>query len=67
MTALHQFLAVDAMLVVLAVHAWLADRRRQRRRNVDSVGIINWVTVFVLAILVLLFAVVLTLKEWLAN
>ncbi len=67
MTALYQFLAVDAVALCLAIYAWIADRRRHQRRAVGSVSFVNWITVFVLAILVLLFAVVLTLKEWLGG
>lgn len=67
MTPLHQFLVADALTFSLAAYAWIADHRRQRRRDIDRVGMINWVTFFVFAILLMLFAIVLTLKEWLRS
>ena len=32
--------------VLLAVVAWIGDRRRQRRSNPDAVGFMPWIAVF---------------------
>lgn len=45
-------LAVAALVaVLLAVVAWLGDRRRVRRKNPDAVGFMPWTSVFFWALL----------------
>lgn len=36
-------------LVVLAMLAWLGERRRMRRSHIDAVGFVPWTTISVLA------------------
>lgn len=35
--------------LLLALIAWLGERRRSRRKHVDAVGCMPWTTLFVLA------------------
>lgn len=37
--------------LALAIFAGLGDRRRKRRANLDSVGLVDWPTVQVLALI----------------
>lgn len=39
-------LLAGAAAVLVAVIAWLADRRRARRRDADAVGFMPWTTLF---------------------
>ncbi len=47
-------------LVVVSV---LADRRRQRRRDIEAVGIVPWPLITILSVLVALFAIAFAIKD----
>lgn len=49
--------------VLVALLAWLGERRRMRRSDPDAVGFMPWGTVFVLALFALLIAAVFLLRE----
>lgn len=51
---------IGGIAVALAVLAWLGDRRRMKRRDLDRVGFMPWTSVFFFALLaaVLLLGVV---------
>jgi hypothetical protein len=48
----------------LAALAWLADRRRMRRSDPDSVGFVPWTVVFFWACLAALLMLALGAREW---
>ena len=66
MTLLQQFFAADGLTFSLAIYAWIADRRQLRRRNLESVGLVPWVTVFFLALIATILMGGLTIREWFA-
>ncbi|EQB13918.1 MAG: hypothetical protein K0R64_2689 [Novosphingobium lindaniclasticum] len=51
---------IGGIAVALAVIAWLGDRRRMKRRDLDRVGFMPWTSVFFFALMaaVLLLGVV---------
>lgn len=49
--------------VLVAIIAWLGERRRMRRSNPDAVGFMPWGTVFVLALFVVLISAVFILRD----
>lgn len=52
--------AVGGLAALLAVVAWIGDRRRMKRSDLDSVGFMPWTSVFFFALMaaVLLLGVV---------
>lgn len=53
--------------VVIAALAWNGDRRRQRRRNLDRVGLMPWTPVFFIALLAAIVLLSLAAQAWLAD
>ncbi len=60
-------LATGLVALALALFAWLADRRRMRRRNLDAVGIMPWAAIFFWALLVACVALGVVARGWLAG
>ena len=60
-------IAGGIMSVILAVYAKRAEKRRLRRRNLDSVGLVPWDSVFVLSLLGAFVLLSLALKAWFAS
>jgi hypothetical protein len=48
----------------LAVVAWLGDRRRHRRRDIDRVGFMPWTPIFFWALLAALLLLGLSARAW---
>lgn len=59
-------LAGFAAAIVAAV-AWIADRRRIRRSNLDKVGWMPWTGLFFWALMVAVILVGLAAREWAAG
>lgn len=60
-------LAVGTVAAMIAVGAWLGDRRRMRRDRPDAVGFMPWRDVFFWALLVAVVALGLGGRAWLAT
>ena len=56
--------AIALTAVALAALAWLADRRRMRRRDPDAVGWMPWTAVFFWALVVACVAGGLAVQAW---
>jgi len=67
MTALAQLTSAALLSLVLAIYAWFADRRMLRRRNLERVGLVPWVTVFFLALIGSILIGGLAIREWFAS
>ena len=52
--------AIGGLAALVAAAAWIGDRRRMKRRDLDSVGFMPWTSVFFFALMaaVLLLGVV---------
>ena len=59
--------AGGAIAVVLAIIAWLGDRRRMRRSDPDAVGFMPWTAVFFWALLSACILLGLAAKQWFAG
>jgi hypothetical protein len=60
-------LTLGLTAVSLALWAWLADRRRVRRKLMDEVGWMPWTPVFFVALMVAVIALGLAARAWLAG
>jgi len=52
-------------LLILALVAGIAERRRSRRKSIDAVGWVPWLTVFFLAFFPGVILMVFAVKGWL--
>ena len=64
MTTLAQLISSAAFSLALAIYAWFADQRMLRRRNLERVSMIPWVTVFFLALIASILIGGLAIREW---
>ena len=53
--------------LVLAVAAWLGDRRRIRRRDPDAVGFMPWTGLFFFALFAACILLGLAIRDWIAG
>jgi hypothetical protein len=60
------FATAGAICAVLAFIAWLGDRRRVRRRDLERVGFMPWTGVFFVALVGALIMLGLAGREWIA-
>jgi apolipoprotein N-acyltransferase len=56
-----------AAFLLLALFALLAEWRRERRKNIDRVGLVPWSTIFVLCAFVGAGLLVTAVKGWLTG
>lgn len=62
-----QIAAASFVAVLVALVAWLGDRRRMRRTRPDAVGFMPWTGLFVWAMLAACILLGLTARAWLAR
>ena len=67
MLGLENLRAIALTAVALAALAWLADRRRMRRRDPDAVGWMPWTAVFFWALVVACVAGGLAVQAWVSG
>lgn len=61
-----RFLATaGALAALLAFVAWIGDRRRMKRRNLDSVGFMPWTTIFFWSLLAAVLLLGISGRAWL--
>ena len=60
-------LGLGGMAMLVALLAWLGDRRRMRRSDPDAVGFMPWTAVFFWATFAACILLGLGAREWLAN
>lgn len=68
MFQLSEPLALTGMAAaVIAIGAWLGDRRRMRRTNLDNVGFMPWTAIFFVALLAAIVLLGLAGRDWFAR
>ncbi len=63
----HPLAIGGGIALVVAIIAWLGDRRRMRRSDPDAVGFMPWTGVFFWALLAAIVLLGLAVKAWLAG
>jgi hypothetical protein len=58
---------VGAMAVLVAVVAWIGDRRRMKRRDIERVGFMPWTSVFFFALMAAVLLLGVVGRDWLAK
>lgn len=51
----------------VAALAWIGDRRRMKRRNLDNVGFMPWTTVFFIALMGAVLLLGISGKDWFSH
>ena len=62
-----ELVAAGCAALIVAIAAWLGDRRRMRRSQPDAVGFMPWRDVFFWALLAAIMLLGLAAKAWLAG
>ena len=62
-----ELLSAASVALLLAVIAWLGDRRRMRRSDPDAVGFMPWTGVFFWALLAACVLLGLAAKDWVSG
>lgn len=58
---------IGAVAAVLAILAWVQDRRRVRRGDLDQVGFMPWTAIFFWALMAAVLLLGLSARIWLAE
>jgi len=61
------YLVPGSAAAAIALVAWIADRRRLRRNNLDAVGFMPWTTVFFCALFAACILLGLGARAWIAG
>ncbi|KPH58740.1 hypothetical protein ACLIMP_10125 [Novosphingobium aerophilum] len=59
--------AVGGVAALFAVIAWIGDRRRMKRRDLDRVGFMPWTTVFFFALMLAVLLLGVAGRDWFAG
>ncbi|AIT78784.1 hypothetical protein [Novosphingobium pentaromativorans] len=63
-----RFLATaGAVAAFIAAVAWIGDRRRMKRRNLDRVGFMPWTTIFFWSLLAAILLLGISGRAWLGG
>lgn len=63
-----RFLAIaGGFAALIAITAWIGDRRRMRRRDLDRVGFMPWTTIFFWSLLAAAVLLGLSGRAWLGG
>lgn len=60
----YPLVVAGALALLVALAAWLGDRRRMRRSDPDAVGFMPWTTVFFWAVLAALVVLGAAVQQW---
>ena len=58
----HRWIAIALLSAVVVVVSSLADRRRNRRMNIEAVGFMPWTVITVMSVLATVLSIALALK-----